>query len=99
MTESAAPESESETEWSVYLVRRADGALYCGVATDVPRRFAEHVAGGAKSARALRGRGPLRLAWCATVGDRSAALRIEARIKRWSKARKEALVSGRAVLG
>jgi putative endonuclease len=84
--------------WSVYLVRRADGALYCGIARDAVRRFAEHEASGPRSAKALRGRGPLRLVWCCTVPDQGTALQIEHRLKRWPKATKEALVSGRAVL-
>jgi predicted GIY-YIG superfamily endonuclease len=28
--------------WWVYLLRCADGSLYCGVTTDLDRRLAEH---------------------------------------------------------
>ena len=80
---------EETTPWAVYLVRRADGALYTGIATDVERRFQEHQEG--RGAKALRGRGPLRLAAAARVGDRSAGQRVEARIKRLPKHRKEQL--------
>jgi putative endonuclease len=76
--------------WSVYLVRRADGALYCGIAIDVARRLAEHAAG--RGAKALRGRGPLQLVLRRRVGDRGLALRVEARIKRLHKSEKERLV-------
>ncbi len=77
--------------WSVYIIRRADDALYTGIATDVERRIEEHRAG--RGAKALRGRGPLELVASEEVGDRSTALRIESWIKRRSKAEKETLVA------
>lgn len=86
------------SEWSVYLVRTAAGALYTGVSTDVERRFAEHQGGGNKGARSLRGKGPLTLAFTSAVGNRSQALQMEWRIKRWPKARKEALCRGDVLL-
>jgi putative endonuclease len=76
--------------WWVYLVRRADGALYAGIALDVARRLAEHRAG--RGSKALRGRGPLRLVLRRRVGDRGRALRLEALLKRLSKEQKERLV-------
>jgi putative endonuclease len=80
---------EPTAVWSVYVVRRSDGALYTGIATDVERRLEEHEAGEGRGAKALRGRGPLTLVFAREVGGRSLATRIEARIKRLSKARKE----------
>ena len=77
--------------WSVYLIRRADDALYTGIATDVERRIEEHRAG--RGAKALRGRGPLKLVATDEVGDRSTALRVESLIKKLSKAEKEVLVA------
>ena len=76
------------------MVRRADGALYTGIAIDVTRRLEEHRAGN--GARALRGRGPLELVAEAVVGERSDALRVEHRIKRLTKSEKERLVRSRA---
>lgn len=81
------------SEWFVYVIRCGDGTLYTGIATDVARRFAEHEAGGARSARYLRGRGPLALILAHAVGDRARALRLEARIKRLSRRAKERLVA------
>lgn len=82
--------------WSLYLVRDATGRLYTGISTDVVRRLAEHAAG--RGARALRGRGPLTLAWHQPVGDRSRALQLEYWLKRRSKADKEALVRAECTL-
>ncbi|MGK3192158.1 GIY-YIG nuclease family protein [Enterobacter soli] len=78
--------------WFLYLVRTADNALYTGITTDVERRFVEHQTG--KGAKALRGKGELRLAFSAHVGNRSLALRLEYRIKQLTKRQKERLVAG-----
>jgi len=67
------------TEWSCYLLRCADGTLYCGVTNDLARRIAAHNAG--RGARYTSGRRPVVLVWseaCATRGD---ALRRELQVK------------------
>jgi putative endonuclease len=79
------------TDWSVYMVRCRDGALYTGIACDVERRFAEHQAG--KGAKYLRGRGGLDLVFQQRVGSRGRALKIERAVKRLPKQRKEALAA------
>lgn len=76
--------------WFIYIVRRNDGALYTGIALDVKARLAKHRAG--VGAKALRGRGPLQVVLTRRIGDRGSAQRMEARIKRLAKAKKEALV-------
>jgi putative endonuclease len=73
----------------VYLLRCADGSLYCGWTTDVDRRLAEHRRGTAS--RYTRRRRPVEIATVIEVADRSAALREEARIKRLPRAAKLAL--------
>lgn len=67
-------------DWFVYILRCADGSLYTGITTDVERRVAQHDEG--RGAKYTRGRGPFEVV--ATVGpfDRSAALRLEAQVKR-----------------
>lgn len=74
--------------WSVYLLRCADGTLYCGATTDVARRVAMHngkIAGGAKY---TRGRRPVSLVACVHGLSRSEALRLESRVKRLPARRK-----------
>lgn len=80
--------------WQIYLIRCKDGSLYTGITTDVPRRLGQHAGSGGAGAKYLRGRAPLSLAWCCTVGTRSNALRIERRIKKLGKRDKERLVAG-----
>lgn len=79
--------------WSVYLLRTSGRALYTGIAVDVEDRLRCHRAG--LGARSLRGRGPLVLVYARALGPRSLALRVEYRIKRLTKERKEALVRSR----
>jgi len=86
------------SRWYVYLLRCGDGTLYTGIATDVSRRLAEHRQGEGRGAKYLRGRGPLRLVLEKAIGSRSLALRVEDRIKRLPKRRKEELVEKRGLI-
>ena len=67
----------------VYLLRCADGSLYCGWTTDVERRLGQHQAGTAS--RYTSARRPVEVAWSRAMGSRSEAMREEARIKRLSR--------------
>jgi putative endonuclease len=75
----------------VYLLRCADGSLYCGWTTDPDRRLRQHQAGTASRYTARRG--PVEYALVIPAADRSAALREEARIKKLSRSEKLALVA------
>ena len=77
-------------EWSIYLLRCADGSMYTGIATDVSRRISEHEQ-GKRGAKYLRGRGPFELVYQRAVGDRSVATRIEYCVKQLSRSEKENL--------
>ena len=81
--------------WHLYMLECADGRLYTGITTDPARRFAEHSAGGIKAAKALRGKGPLRLVFAQPVGTRSAALSAEYRLKQLSRAEKLQVIQAR----
>ena len=74
------------SDW-VYLLRCADGSLYCGWTNALERRMRAHAAGSAS--RYTRSRRPLRLAVALPQPDRSAAMREELRIKRLGKREKE----------
>ena len=87
------------SEWYLYLIRCRDSTLYTGISTDVDRRLAQHQGEGNAGSRYLKGRGPLSLVFQEKLGSKSLALKVERRVKRMSKARKEKLikVSGYAV--
>ncbi len=75
------------SDWSVYILRCADGTLYTGIARDPLKRLAEHNEGRA-AARYTRARRPVALVYFEPAADRSAALKREYAIKRLSRAAK-----------
>ncbi|WP_242344464.1 GIY-YIG nuclease family protein [Anaeromyxobacter terrae] len=77
--------------WHVYVLRCGDGSLYTGATNDVERRVARHAAG--EGARYTRARLPVVLVYSERAGDRSAALRREAALKRLTRTEKLALVA------
>ncbi|MEN8618924.1 GIY-YIG nuclease family protein [Shewanella baltica] len=87
---------KSSSLWYLYVVRCANGHLYTGVTTDVARRFSEHQSGGIKSAKYLRGKGPLTLMYQEQVGCHGDALRREIAVKKLSRAQKLVLIESGA---
>lgn len=81
------------SQWFLYMVECADGRVYTGITTDVERRFAEHSEGGVKGAKALRGKGPLKLVFQQQMDNRSAASIAESAIKKLSKQQKLLLIA------
>ena len=73
------------------------GNLYTGITQDVQRRFMEHQEGGAKAAKYLKGKKPLKLVFHKKIGSRSQALKAEAKIKKWPKEKKESLIKNNAI--
>ena len=51
------------------------GNLYTGITQDVQIRFKEHQEGGAKAAKYLKGKKPLKLVFHKKIGSRSQALK------------------------
>ena len=76
----------------LYLLRCADGSLYCGWTVDLERRLAAHLAG--RASRYTASRRPVEVAAAWRLPDRSAAMRAEVAVKRLTKPQKEALVTG-----
>jgi putative endonuclease len=76
--------------WQVYLLRCRDGSLYAGATVDIRRRLLAHQSG--KGAAYTRSRRPVELVYSEPAGDRSAALRREAALKRLPRRAKLELV-------
>ncbi|WP_447589684.1 GIY-YIG nuclease family protein [Aquipseudomonas campi] len=84
-------EPAPEKAWFVYLVRAANGALYCGISDDPQRRFAQHQRGkGARFFHSSPAQALVYVEACASKGD---ALRRERAVKALTKVAKERLVS------
>ena len=88
--------TETDADWTLYILRCEDGSYYTGITKDVHRRIREHSgeAGKGKGAKALRGKAPLQLAYQISPLSKSEALKLEYRVKKLSRARKESLVMG-----
>ncbi|MGJ7548779.1 GIY-YIG nuclease family protein [Pseudomonas alloputida] len=77
--------------WYVYLVRAANGSLYCGVSDDPKRRFAAHQKG--QGARYFKTSPAQALVYVEQWPDKGEALRQERLVKKLRKSAKEALVA------
>lgn len=93
---SAAAEPGVSKPWFVYLVRAANGALYCGISDDPQRRFAQHQRG--QGARFFHSSPAQALVYIERCADKGAALREERGIKQLKKSAKEALVARYAAI-
>jgi len=88
---SANPTDRSPpTNWSVYIIRCADGSLYTGITTDPGRRFQQHADG--RGAKFFRTRRPLEIVYREEDHSRSTAGKREIEIKGMTKKDKAALV-------
>ena len=83
------------TGWFVYVLECRDGRLYTGIAIDVAKRYAQHIAG--KGARYTRSHPPERLLGSFAYPDRSAALKAEHAIRHLPPTAKRALCANAAV--
>ncbi|UCF74012.1 MAG: GIY-YIG nuclease family protein [Deltaproteobacteria bacterium] len=75
-----------------YILRLRSGALYIGATTDLDQRYKDHCSG--KACRATKYDPPKGLVYWESFATFSEARRREAQVKHWSRAKKEALVSG-----
>lgn len=89
-----APDETTEG-WFLYMIEQASGQLYTGITRDVARRFAEHQSNSSRTARALRGKGPLKLVFHTPAGNHSQALKLELQIKKLQRYKKLQIVTGK----
>jgi putative endonuclease len=91
VTPKTARATEIPKPWFVYLVRAANGSLYCGVSDDPQRRFLAHQSG--KGARFFFSSPAMALVYVEACRDKREALRQERLIKQLKKSAKEALAA------
>jgi putative endonuclease len=75
-----------------YVLRLKSGKLYIGATTDLKLRYQDHLSG--KACQTTKFDPPVGLAYSETFEFFSEARKREAQVKRWSRAKKEALISG-----
>jgi len=74
----------------IYLLKCLDGSLYCGITTDVRRRFREHKMG--KGGNYTSSHAAVKMVYIERRKDRSSASKREAEIKQLSRADKLKLI-------
>ena len=77
----------------VYILRTSSNTLYIGQTNNLKRRIDEHKRKSSKSARYVRYFSSFKLIYNEKYQTRVEAMKREAQLKRWSKARKEALIN------
>ena len=76
--------------WHVYILRCSNGSYYTGHTQNVSARFIAHQTGRGSSHTAKYR--PVELLYTETVADKTTAAKRERQIKKWSRAKKEALI-------
>lgn len=76
----------------VYIVRCNDNSLYTGIAKDLDKRISDH--NNSKIwAKYTKSRRPVMLMWFKKVADRNEASKLELRIKKMPKQKKEEMIT------
>ena len=78
----------------VYILRTSSNTLYVGQTNDLENRIAEHKSKSSKSAKYMRYFKSFKLVYSEKFRTRSEAMKREAGIKKWPKAKKEKLTNG-----
>ena len=76
----------------VYILRCADSSYYTGQTVNLEKRLAEHQAG--EGGEWTKHRLPVVLVFSEEMPDADSAFLAERQIKNWSRAKKEALITG-----
>ena len=85
---------ESTMPFWVYMVRCSDASYYAGVAQeDLEQRINDHNAGKYGGGYTFTRR-PVQLVWSQAFQRVTDAIAFERQVKRWSRAKKEALIAG-----
>ncbi len=80
-------------QYFVYILECSDNTYYTGVTNNLERRLKEHQEGINPEAYTNRRR-PVELKWYEQFQYIDKAIAFEKKIKKWSKAKKQALIEG-----
>ncbi|MGH9787408.1 MAG: GIY-YIG nuclease family protein [Candidatus Acidiferrales bacterium] len=94
MSEQSEPKGSPELfppGWHCYLLLCVDRTYYCGLTSNLNHRLRHHASG--KGSSYTKGAKPIALVWYERHVGRSSAAARERQLKKWSRAKKEALTS------
>lgn len=78
----------------VYILRTSSNTLYIGQTNNLSKRIKEHQSKSSKSAKYIRYFDSCELVYSEEYLTRGEAMRREIQLKKWTKAKKEALLNG-----
>jgi len=78
--------------YAVYILRCSDDTYYTGITNDIDRRLAEHMEGDSPKSYTFRRR-PVEVVFYQDFEDVTTAIDAEKQLKKWSVAKKEALIN------
>lgn len=80
-----------------YLIRCEDNTLYCGITTDMKRRFAEHFFKREQGAKYTHSHNVKKIEIVFSSENRSLASKLEYQIKKLTKSNKEKVISTKSL--
>lgn len=83
--------NENRDIWFLYMVQCSDGTLYTGITNDLEKRVEAHNS-GKDGARYTKSRRPVKLVYSEQAESKSAAARLEYRIKKLPRSKKKRMI-------
>lgn len=77
----------------VYILRTSSNSLYVGQTNNLDKRMEEHKGKSGKGSKYMRYFKSFELVYSESYSSRSEALKREWELKKWTKAKKEALIN------
>lgn len=95
MSEERSDESKDNPQsYTVYILKTSSNTLYIGQTNNLKKRLQEHQSKNTKSAKYIKYFDFCELVYSETYPTRVKAMKREWQLKRWTRAKKEALISG-----
>jgi len=79
--------------YSIYILRTSSNTLYIGQTNNLEKRLREHKSKSSKSAKYMRYFSSFTLVYSEKYLTRKKSMQREAELKKWSKTKKEALIT------
>lgn len=80
--------------FTVYILRTSSNTLYIGQTNNLEKRLQEHKSKTTKSAKYMKYFETFQLVYTESCETRKQAMQREWQLKKWTKAKKEALICG-----
>lgn len=78
--------------WFVYILKCSDESYYVGQTNDLEKRIKSHNSG--RASQYTSSRLPVTLVYSESLLKKDEAVKREAQLKKWSRAKKQALIDG-----